>query len=205
MSQSLSFASSSKKPVAILAAGFGPRQSEITETICLILALSEIQIPFQIFALDTQFTLNHHVVKPAQDLNSKNFDALALPGGYGVGSLMSSWHEEGLKFKVTPIVEEIIKNFHHDSSPIGAICMAPLLLSKVLSAYNPCLTLGLEFEHTATLEKWGTQLELCPSHDFISDRHNKLISTPAYMNANVSPYEVYSGIRAMTKELVEMA
>lgn len=192
------------KKIAILAAGFAPQQSEITETISLIVSLSEFKANFKIFAINTQTPLNHHDLHPIDALNPDQFDALVLPGGLGNATLLSTWEKDKEKMTVLPQVEKIITQFYKDSKPIGAICMAPLVVAKVLAKHKPNITLGENWPHTSVVKKWNVNVESCPSTDYITDRDTKVITTPAYMN-DATPFQVYTGIRAFSKELVEMA
>ncbi|MFN3696265.1 MAG: DJ-1/PfpI family protein [Pseudobdellovibrio sp.] len=193
------------KKVAIIAAGFGIKQTELTETISLLVSLSELNASFKIFALDLTTPLNHHEIYPLASLNADEFDALVIPGGAGIGCLLSNWSEDQKSTQVHPTVEKLILKFYDDSKPIGAICAGPLLVARVLREHSPCITLGENYSKAEFVKKWGAILETCPSTDFITDRNTKVITTPAYMNDDVTPFQVFSGIRAMTKELVEMA
>ncbi len=192
------------KKIAILAVGFGPGQSEITETISLLISLSEFKAQFKIFAFDTQTALNHHELHPLEQLNPNEFDALVLPGGAGNATYISTWKTDKIKMTVNPTVEKIIKEFYEQSKPIGAICMAPIVVAKVLAKHNPNITLGEEFPEKNIVESWKVTVEECPSTDYITCRDTKVITTPAYMN-DVTPFQVFTGIRGLTKELVEMA
>lgn len=192
------------KKIAILAVGFGPGQSEITETISLLISLSEFKAQFKIFAFDTQTPLNHHELHPLEQLNSNEFDALVMPGGIGNATHISTWSKDKMKMNVNPTVEKIIKEFYEQSKPIGAICMAPIVVAKVLAKHNPNITLGEEFPEQKIVESWKVTVEQCPSDDYITCRDTKVITTPAYMN-DATPFQVFTGIRGLTKELVEMA
>lgn len=192
------------RKIAVLAVGFAPGQSEITETISLLISLSELKAQFQIFAYDRSVPLNHHELHPLEELNPDKFDALVLPGGIGNATQISTWSTDKVKMTVNPTVEKIITKFYNDSKPIGAICMAPIVVAKVLSKHKPNITLGEDFPETSIVEKWNVSVEKCPSTDYITDRDTKVITTPAYMN-DATPFQVYTGIRAFTKELVEMA
>lgn len=192
------------RKIAILAVGFNPGQNEITETVSLLIALSEFKAHFEIFALDTSNTISDHPLKSLEELNPDKFDAIVLPGGYGNATQFSTWHTDKEKMTVNPVVQKIILEFYKQSKPVGAICMAPLVVAKVLAKYKPNITLGESFSETHLVEKWNVSVEKCPATDYITDRDTKVITTPAYMD-DVSPFEVYTGIRAFTKELVEMA
>lgn len=192
------------RKIAIMAVGFNPGQNEITETVSLLIALSEFKAYFEIFALDTSATISEHPIKPLDALNPDQFDAVVLPGGSGNATQFSTWNQDKEKMTVNPTVQKIIQKFYEQSKPIGAICMAPIVVAKVLSKHKPNITLGENFLETALVEKWNVSVEKCPATDYITDRDTKVITTPAYMD-DATPFQVYTGIRALTKELVEMA
>ena len=192
------------RKIAVLAVGFNPGQNEITETVSLLVSLSEFKAHYEIFAHDTSVTISEHPLKPLEELNPDKFDALVLPGGFGNATQISTWSTDKVKMTVNPTVEKIIAKFYADSKPIGAICMAPIVVAKVLSKHKPNITLGEDFPETSIVEKWNVSVEKCPSTDYITDRDTKVITTPAYMN-DATPFQVYTGIRGLTKELVEMA
>lgn len=192
------------RKIAVLAVGFAPEQSEITETISLIISLSEFKAQFKIFAFDRSTPLGDHELHSLESLDPKDFDALVMPGGIGNATLLSTWSKDKEKMTVNPLVEKIIKQFHEDYKPIGAICMAPIVVAKVLAKHNPNITLGEGYPGTPLVEKWKVTVEKCPSTDYITCRDTKVITTPAYMN-DATPFQVFTGIRAFTKELVEMA
>jgi enhancing lycopene biosynthesis protein 2 len=88
---------------------------------------------------------------------------------------------------------------------IGAVCIAPVILAKVLGSYHVTLTLGESGDIIKEVEKTGAVHEACPVTDYITDRENKVITTPAYMFDDAKPHELFKGISGMAKELMEMA
>ena len=95
--------------------------------------------------------------------------------------------------------------FMAKAKPIGAMCIAPVLLAKVLGSQEITITIGNDKETAQEIEKTGAQHENCQVEDYISDRESKIVTTPAYMYGDAKPHLVYQGIRAMVKEVVEMA
>jgi enhancing lycopene biosynthesis protein 2 len=78
-------------------------------------------------------------------------------------------------------------------------------LAKVLGENKITLTLGNSSDAIKEVQKTGAVHEICPVDDFITDRHCKVITTPAYMYDEAKPHEVFKGISGLAKELVEMA
>ncbi|GIL16761.1 MAG: glutamine amidotransferase [Oligoflexia bacterium] len=215
------------KKIAVILSGCGNKDgAEIQETVSLIIALSQLGAEVTYFAPNKEFQAKnfltnqaHHEkrnvmaesaritrsqMKDLATLNARDFDALAMPGGYGAAINLSNWAEKGAKCDVIPDLEKAIKEFHRQSKPIGAICIAPAIVARVLGAHKITVTIGNDKETSSEIEKTGALHEDCPVMDYITDRHHKVITTPAYMY-NAKPHEVFHGIMGLAKELVEMA
>ncbi len=215
------------KKIAVVLAGCGFQDgAEITEAVCTLIALSELKTEYKVFAPNQEFTSKDHFnghetgtrnimheaariargkIKPLDELQEPNFDALVFPGGFGAALHLCNWAQKGSNCDVNPRVQHLIEAFHKNSKPIGAICIAPALIAKVLGSHGVTITVGEDAETAAEIKKTGAQHENCPVDDFITDRENKVISTPAYMFGEAAPHKVFVGISGALKELVEMA
>lgn len=89
--------------------------------------------------------------------------------------------------------------------PVGVICIAPALMAKVMedAQVNVNLTIGTDEETASALEGMGATHVSCPVEDFIVDRENKIVSTPAYMLANRIS-EAAEGIEKLVSEVLAM-
>ena len=144
-------------------------------------------------------------IQSLDKLNPENFDALVLPGGYGAAKNLSDFASHSFKAKILPELKNIILAFHSSSKPIAAICIAPHLLALALKGNNICISLGaMSADYQELQNKWGCDIVECAADDYVTDRENKIICTPAYMY-NSSPFTVYTGIRKALFELIEMA
>lgn len=225
---------SDKKKVAVVLSGCGHRDgSEITEAVSALIALSEAGAQFECFAPDVTFApISHSVdaspsmedaplrqrnaleeagriargrVRSTEDLREGDFDALVFPGGMGAARRLSNWAEAGARCEVRPEVAGAIRAFRSAAKPIGAICIAPTLLARVLGEEGVTVTVGDDSDASREIEKTGARHARCAVDDYVSDRDHKILTTPAYMHANARPHEVFAGVRAMIRELVEMA
>lgn len=211
------------KKVAFILLGAGHEDgSEITEAISAWVALTEFKAQVDIFSFDLNVPaisnpeqkrnalvesqrISRGVSKNITELNPDSYDALVIPGGTGLLLHLTDFPTNNIKLKVNSDLEKVIQAFHQQSKPIGAICIAPLLVGKALEVHKPLITLGEVSPMIDLLKQTKIDHEMCPSTDFITDRECKIVSTPAYMNDKYSPFEIYTGIRLMVKELVEMA
>ena len=215
------------KKVAVVLSGCGHKDgSEITESVSTLIALSEAGAEFECFAPDIEKPISSYFgtksksesrnilaeaariargnIRDLKDLHEKDFDAIVFPGGSGAAKNLSNWSEKGAAAIVFPDVERVLNEFHKSAKPIGAICVAPTLVAKVLGKTGVNLTIGNDKETAQEIEKTGAHHVTCPVTDYISDRDHKVLTTPAYMY-HAKPHEVFTGIRKMIRELVEMA
>ncbi len=167
-----------------------------SETMNASLALTELNAKISFFSLSKNFSIENHHSLSIEDLNPDDFDAIVMTGGTASLDGLSNTNEK---------LEEIILKFHQQSKPIGVISIASLVVAQILKKIKPLITLGETSKHIANLAKMNIEHEMCPSNDYITDRHCKLISTPASMNESATPLSIYTGIYLMIKELVEMA
>ncbi len=215
------------KNIAVILSGCGHRDgSEITEAVSTLVSLSMMGADISCFAPDTFHPSIDHLTKDSQEarnalheaarisrgkvkslteLNPESFDALIIPGGQGAASLLCDWLEKGIRCKVLPEIERIVKEFYQQSKPIGAICIAPVILAKVLGRHEITLTLGQDQKLAQELEKLGCIHESCEVEDYITDRAHKIVTTPAYMDDKALPHQVFKGISGLVKEIWEMS
>lgn len=144
-------------------------------------------------------------IKDILELKATDFDGLAFPGGYGAALHLCNWASKGSACEVHPEVSRVIRDFYKSSLPIAAICIAPVLVAKVLGSEGITVTLGNDPETMQEVRKTGAHVEECPVEDYISDRNHKIITTPAYMYDKATPAQVFTGIQGLAHELLEMA
>ena len=84
---------------------------------------------------------------------------------------------------VRPDVERAILDTFHLHKPILAMCIAPMVLAKVLGSYGVTLTLGGPCSPADIARQLGANVEYCNATDVCIDRQHNLYTTPAYMVA----------------------
>ena len=198
-----------KKTFAIITGGCGHRDgSEIHETVMTMLAIENNGGVYELFAPDRN---QHHVInhltgeetteernmlaeaariargkiKCLNEFYIDDFDAVIFPGGYGVAKNFFNYAFKGTKANVDPQIERVIKEIKAANKPIGALCIAPVLLAKVLK--NITVTIGNDETTANDVTTLGSQNINTSSGEVISDKANKIFSTPAYMlDASIS-------------------
>jgi enhancing lycopene biosynthesis protein 2 len=139
-------------------------------------------------------------------VDADDLDGLILPGGQGAALNLSTFLVDGPFGTVRRDVTEIIKAMLREAKPIGAICIAPATLACILkkAKVRARLTLGADPRMAATIEAMGHAHKNCEPSECLIDRGNRIVTTPAYMNAT-SIGEIWEGIRKLVHEVVKMA
>ena len=215
------------KKIALVLSGCGHKDgSEVTEAVSTMISITKMSAQYHCFAPDKDIMSSNHYndestgvrnilsesarlcrgkIDDLKSLNANDYDAIIFPGGFGVALHLCNWATAGAQCEVLPDVVRVVREFNEQGKPIGAICIAPALIGKVLGDKEVILTLGNDIEAANELEKTGSVHENCAVDDFVTDRTNKVVSTPAYMYEQASATQVYHGIEGMVKEVVEMA
>lgn len=216
------------KTIAVVLSGCGHRDgAEITEAVSTLIAIGEAKAKYEIFAPDMEFKVTDPLtgeptpetrnvlteagriargkIRNVSELSAEDFDGLAFPGGFGAALHLCTFASAGAKAKVNPEVARVIKEFHSLSKPIAGICIAPALIACVLGSEGITVTIGNDNGTGTEIAKTGAYHENCAVDDFVTDRENKIVTTPAYMYDDAKPSQVFEGIRKAIFELVEMA
>lgn len=211
------------RKIAIIISGCGVYDpTEIHEATLSMLAIDQLGAKYEIFApnINQHHVINHingevlnetrnvlvesariarGSISDLKDFNSKNFDALLIPGGFGAAKNLSSYAFDGANMTVNKDVENAIKSMHSENKPIGALCIAPVLFAKIFSNSN--ITIGNDATTASHIKEMGAKHTDCNAIGIVVDEKNKLISTPCYMLCK-SISEVYEGALNLVKELI---
>lgn len=143
-------------------------------------------------------------VVDAGGISPKDYDALIFPGGFGAAlNLCDFGMNGGEGTRVNPVIEKIIRDFHAAKKPIGAICIAPVIVARVLASNKAKVTIGNDAGTAAAINKWGAEHVNCSAEEICFDPNNLLVTTPAYMLAeNIAP--VNRGIEKLVKKILSL-
>jgi enhancing lycopene biosynthesis protein 2 len=108
-----------------------------------------------------------------------DIDALVLPGGFGAAKNLSSFAFDGAGCTVNPQVAAAITATVAAGKPVGALCIAPAVLAKVLGAVD--LTIGQDEGTAAALESLGARHKKTQATEVVVDRDKRIVTTPCYM------------------------
>lgn len=144
-------------------------------------------------------------IRELKTVRAQDVDAVVLPGGFGAAKNLSTFATEGKNCKVDEDVARLLREVHAAGKPIGAICIAPVVIAKVFGAdLHPELTIGTDKGTAQALEAMGARHKDCSVTDVVVDRKNKIVTTPAYMLAQRIS-EAATGIDKLVKAVLELA
>lgn len=191
------------KKFAIVISGCGVQDgTEIHEAVMAMLAVDMAGGTYQLFAPDIEQTrvVNHLTgkptdekrnvlvesariargnIKPLQSYSPESFDALIFPGGFGAALNLSTFATEGEKMSVNPEVERAVKSTHSAGKPIGAMCIAPVVVAKILGSVN--VTIGDDSGVASAICSFGSSHTNAGKGEVVADLENKVFTTPCYM------------------------
>lgn len=142
-------------------------------------------------------------IKDVKALHVGDFDALIMPGGFGVAKNLSDFAISGANCTVQPDVLSAAHAFVKAGKPLGLMCIAPALAAKIFGAGVIC-TIGNDHETAATMVQMGVEHHECAVSDIVEDAERKLVTTPAYMIAQ-SISEAASGINKLVDRVLELS
>ena len=191
------------KKFAVVLSGWGVFDgAEIHETTLAMYAIVKQGASYDVFAPDME---QHHVINhlKGEEMNEKrnvmieaariargnvkaldqfdpaDYDVLLFPGGFGAAKNLSTFAFDGPDCKVQVDVEKAIKGMHKAGKPIAALCIAPVLLAKVLGDVK--ITIGQDKGTAEAVVNMGASHENTDHGEVLIDSDNKLFTTPCYM------------------------
>jgi enhancing lycopene biosynthesis protein 2 len=213
--------------VAVILSGCGVFDgSEIHEAVLTLLALSRLKQPYQCLApnKDQMHVINHVTKQPMAEkrnvlvesariargeildlasARASDYAAAILPGGFGAAKNLCDYATAHARCQVDPTVAAFLRDLHAAGKPIGAICIAPVVLAKLLGQEHPQLTIGTDAGTAGHIKEMGAEHVACGVDQIVVDGKHRLVSTPAYMLAH-SIAEAAAGIDKLVGEVVRM-
>ncbi len=219
------------KKVAVVLSGCGFLDgAEIHESVCTLLALDQAGAQALCCAPNVaQMDVVDHVRKESAPGESRNvlaesariargeiqdiatvkaadIDAVIFPGGFGAAKNLCTFATDGPECTVNSEVERLVGEMLDARKPIGAICIAPAMLARVVGQrdLHPKLTIGSDAETAAAIETMGAVHCDCPAREHVVDEKHRIVSTPAYMLGR-GPAEVFEGIKKLVDDVLRLA
>ena len=191
------------KKIAVVLSGCGVYDgSEIHEATLTLLAIARQGAKYEIFApdIDQAHVINHLTgeeiperrnvlveaariargnISDLKKYHPNQFDALVFPGGFGAAKNLSTFAFEGLNCKVNTDVENAVKQTVSAGKPIGALCIAPATITKILGDVQ--VTIGNDKGNAKAIEAMGGTHNNTTHGEVVFDAKYNVYTTPCYM------------------------
>ncbi|AWB66612.1 isoprenoid biosynthesis protein ElbB [Saccharobesus litoralis] len=214
------------KNIAVVLSGCGYQDgAEIQESVLTLLAINQQGANYQCFAPDIlQLKVVDHYrqqevsesrnvlveaariarcdIKPLTEYSANDFDAIIFPGGFGAALNLSDFALQGPDSSVNADVSAAINNTYQAQKPIGALCIAPVLLAKLITGAK--LTIGSDQATAQAIESLNCTHENTTHGEIVIDKENKLVTTPCYMlDANIG--QIADGANKLVQAILDLA
>jgi enhancing lycopene biosynthesis protein 2 len=142
-------------------------------------------------------------VEELGNLDMAEFDALVMPGGFGVAKNLSEFATKGAEASVDADLVRIVGQAYAAKKPIAAICISPAILAAALKQVggSATLTIGDDEGTAGAVEALGSKHQNCPVSEAVFDAEHKIASTPAYM-LGPGPKGVAAGIQKTVEQVL---
>lgn len=213
------------KKIAVVLAGNGVYDgSEIHEATLTLLAIAKNGARYQCFAPDMEqaHVINHLTgkemaekrnvlveaariargnIKPLSEYRAADFDAILFPGGFGVAKNLCTFAFDGTGCSVNPDAESAVRSTVAEGKPIGALCISPVLITKILGDIK--VTIGQDEGTIHAVEAMGGSHEKTTHGQIVVDEKHKVVTTPCYM-LDASIDQIADGAEQVVKKILEM-
>ncbi|MCI2284811.1 isoprenoid biosynthesis glyoxalase ElbB [Colwellia sp. MSW7] len=215
------------KKVAVILSGCGVYDgSEIHESVLTLLAIEQNGAGYRCFApnIAQHHVINHLTgevsegenrnvlvesariargnIEDLVDLQTQEFDALIVPGGFGAAKNLCNFALDGDNYEVNTQVLSACQGFAKADKPAGYMCIAPSMLPLIYPK-GVQGTIGTDKGTAALITARGLIHENCNVDEVVIDHAHKLVTTPAYMLAT-SLTEAASGINNLVKNVLAL-
>lgn len=134
--------------------------------------------------LEESARISRGQITPLDEMDPLDVDAVLLPGGFGAAKNLCTFAVDGADCSVHPQVEAFLREAHTTGRPIGAMCIAPVILARVFGReLGPRLTIGNDPTTAAAVQDMGAVHVNCIASETVIDQDNRMVTTPAYMLA----------------------
>ncbi len=217
------------KKVGVLLSGCGVNDgAEIHESVITMLALDRAGAEMVLMApnIDQMHVVNHYTgqemdeyrnvlvessriargnIKDMAEISANDMDALIIPGGFGVAKNLCDYAMAGPDCSINPDVYRLISELKLLNKPIGAICIAPAMMAKILGELDESanMTIGSDETTSKDIEAMGSIHVECKVSEMVVDEGKNLVTTPAYMEAKTIK-DAADGIEKLVKQVLSM-
>ncbi len=214
------------KKIAVVLSGSGVYDgSEIHEATLTLLSIAKNGAEYKCFApnVEQAHVINHLTgkemsetrnvlieaariargkIQPLSEYNAAEFDAIIFPGGFGAAKNLCTFAFDGTNCKINQDVKNAVKETVKAGKPIGALCISPVLIAKILGDVN--VTIGQDEASAEAIKKMGGSHKITTHGEIVVDEKYKVVTTPCYMlDATIN--QIADGAENAVKKILEIA
>ena len=216
--------------VGILLSGLGHGDgSNIQETVLTLFFLSEAGAEVVFLAPDSvqREVVDHHTgevtderrnilvesariageqIRALDQADSRELDALIIPGGQGVLRNLCDFQIAGENCHVQEHVRHLVGSMVRRKKPVGVISMAVVLLARILKnreGITPTLTVGNDAEVAGKIQAMGGIHVPTKVDEAVIDEENRLVSTPASLSGT-GIAQMAQGVQNLVRGTLEL-
>ena len=215
----------SRKSIAVILSGCGRLDgAEIHEATLTLWAIHKNNADYQCYAPDIlQRQVKNHLsgevmnenrnvlIEAARiargdiidlaDFNADSHDALILPGGLGAATNLSDFADHGADCTINGDVEKAVLAMHRQKKPIGALCIAPVILAKLLPAVQ--VTIGQDPATAEAIKQMGGDHKITMQAEVAVDHRHRVVTTACDMlEARVD--QIAAGADRLVQEILTL-
>ena len=214
------------KKIAVVLSGSGVYDgSEIHEATLTMLAIARNGAAYTCFApdVDQAHVINHLTgqemseqrnvlveaariargnILPLSEYKADDYDAIIFPGGFGAAKNLCTFAFDGADCKIHSDVEDSIRETVKAGKPVGALCIAPVIVAKILD--NVKVTIGQDEETIKGIEKMGSTHQSTTHGEIVVDEKYKVVTTPCYM-LDASIVQIAEGAENVVKKILDIS
>ena len=138
-------------------------------------------------------------------VSGHQLDALIFPGGTGMAKNIFDYSMAGINCTVISDVQRLVVEILEADKPLGAICIAPVMVAKVLEylGRTGTVTGGFNVEINNDIKAMGINTIEVGAEEIVIDKENKIVTTPAYVEAK-SMNESFTGVEKLVNKILDM-
>lgn len=212
------------KKFAVVLSGCGVFDgAEIHEAVMTFYAITQNKAQYNVFApdMDQHHVINHLTgkemaekrnvlvesariargqISALKNFVADDFDAIILPGGFGVAKNLSSFAFDGANCTVDPDLKKAVVAMHKQGKPIGALCISPAVIAQIIKGAK--VTIGQDGQTIDAIQNMGGTHQISTHAEVIVDYENKIFSTPCYMlDATIT--DIAAGADNIVRAMIE--
>lgn len=138
--------------------------------------------------------------------SADDVDGFIIPGGFGAAKNLIDYAVKSRDCTILPDVKRVINEIVEARKPLGAMCIAPMVVAVALKdkAIHPVLTIGTDAGTASDIAFFGSKHQNTRVDEIAVDEAHRIVTTPAYM-LGPGIADIAKGIEKLVKQVVAWA